>query len=167
MSSFAGRRQRGGQSGERRITGRQVLFASLAFFGLVLAANLAFVFLALDTFSGTVSEHAYQEGLNYNERLAAAAEQQTRGWKGEVRLDETGLRLDLRDAEGRPVRGLVLSAVLRRPATTAYDRSLALSEVAPGRYAADATLEPGNWIVIVEGADDQGRAFRTEARLWL
>jgi nitrogen fixation protein FixH len=151
---------------ERRLTGRQVLVATLAFFGLVIAANLAFVFLALDTFSGTVSDRAYQEGLAYNERLAGAAEQRSRGWTGALALIPDGLSLTLGDRDGRPVAGLTLVASLSRPATRAFDRSVALIEVVPGRYLAALDLEPGNWLVLVEGSDSAGSSFRTEARLW-
>jgi len=151
---------------ERRLTGRHVLFATLGFFGIVIAANLAFVFLALDTFSGTVSDRAYQEGLAWNQRLEAAAEQQERGWRGELLLAGDGLELRLTDRDGAPVGGLALTASLSRPATRAYDRSLAFIEVAPGRYAAAVDLEPGSWLAVVEGSDASGRPFRTEARLW-
>jgi nitrogen fixation protein FixH len=151
---------------ERRLTGGHVLIVTLAFFGLVIAANLAFVLLALDTFSGTVSPHAYQEGLAYNQRLTAAAEQRARGWTGDLALTDDGLALTLRDREGRPVTGLVLAAALSRPATQAFDPSLPLVETAPGRYAAAIELAAGAWRVVVEGSDSAGEAFRTEARLW-
>jgi len=151
---------------ERRLTGRHVLVVTLGFFGLVIAANLAFVFLALGTFSGTVSDHAYQEGLAYNERLTAAAEQQGRGWKGSLELTAEGLSLTLGDRDGRPVTGLALEATLARPATKAFDRTLPLVEVAPGRYAAAVDLADGTWLAIVEGGDAAGHAFRTETRLW-
>jgi len=161
MSAIVSRR-----TGERRLTGRHVLFGTLAFFGIVIAANLAFVWLALDTFSGTVSDYAYQEGLAWNQRLAAAEEQQARGWTGELALAAEGLELRLTDGAGAPVGGLALVAALSRPATRAYDRSLPLREIAPGRYVAAVALEPGNWLAVVEGSDAAGRAFRTEARLW-
>lgn len=155
-----------GVARQRRLTGRHVLALTLGFFGLVIAANLAFVVLALDTFSGTVSDHAYQEGLVYNQQLAAAAEQQSRGWVGDLALGADGLELQLRDREGRPVTALVLEASLSRPATKAFDRVLPLLETSPGRYTAEADLAAGAWLVVVQGSDAAGRPFRTEARLW-
>jgi nitrogen fixation protein FixH len=151
---------------ERRLTGRHVLIATLAFFGFVVAANLAFVFLALGTFSGTVSDRAYQEGLAYNERLAAAAEQRSRGWTGSLTLLPEGLSLTLEDRDGTPVSGLALVARLSRPATRAFDSNVLLTELVPGRYVAPAELASGNWLVVIEGSDAAGRSFRTEGRLW-
>lgn len=150
-----------------RLTGRRVLLGFVGFFGLILVMNGAFVWLALSTFSGTTSDKAYVEGLAYNERLAAASAQRARGWQGDLRLDEGRLSLQLADAEGRAVTGLALTARVGRPATRVYDMSLALTEVAPGLYAAAVTLEEGAWQVIVEGDDATGeRPFRTEERLW-
>lgn len=154
------------RTGPRRLTGRHVLLLVLGFFGLVIGANFAMVLLALDTFSGTVSDHAYQEGLAYNQRLAEAAEQQSRGWQGELVLTADGLALTLHTHDGQPVAGLALEVALSRPATTAYDRRLPLVEAAPGDYVAQAELAAGVWLAVVEGSDAAGRPFRTEARLW-
>lgn len=151
---------------QRRLTGRHMLLATLAFFAVVIAANLAFVFLALDSFSGTVSDRAYQEGLAYNEKLAAAAEQQSRGWRGDLSLDSEGIVLSLRDREEQPVTGLGLEARLSRPATRAFDLTLPLVEASPGHYTAAVALDPGAWLIVVEGSDEGGRSFRTEGRLW-
>jgi len=148
------------------LTGRRVLMLALGFFGLVLLANLAFVWLSLSTFSGSTEQRAYLEGLRYNELLAAAAEQKARGWQGGVTLEANRLTLVLSDATGRPVTGLVLRAQVGRPATRLFDRELVLEEIAPGRYAAEAALAPGSWSVAIAGTDRDGRPFRTETRLW-
>lgn len=150
-----------------RLTGRRVLLAFLGFFGFIVATNVAFIWLALSTFSGTTSDKAYLEGLAYNERLAAAAQQQARGWQGTIRLDDDRLSLQLTDTGGEPVSGLTLTAAVGRPATRAEDLTLAMSEVAPGLYAAAVTLGEGAWQVTIEGDDAAGaRPFRTEERLW-
>ena len=66
------------QTTGRRITGRQVLFGILGFFGVVFAANGAFIFFALDSFTGLATDSPYQRGIEYNQTLAAAAEQRHR-----------------------------------------------------------------------------------------
>ncbi len=150
-----------------RLTGRHVLFGFILFFALVIGANLIFVWVALTTFSGTTSDRAYVEGLDYNAQLAAAAAQQARGWQGDILLDGERLALQLADREGRPVTGLQLTATLGRPATRGFDRVLPLVEVAPGLYAAAVALEAGRWQVTIVGDDPAGgRAFRSDARLW-
>ena len=149
------------------LTGRHVRNLVLGFFGLILLANGIFIWVSLSTFSGTTEEHAYVEGLRYNDHLAAAAEQRARGWQGGVTLDSERLTLILKDSAGLPVRGLLLEARIGRPATRRFDVTLPLLELAPGHYAAELSTAPGQWIVIIEGEDRLGRPFRTEARLWL
>lgn len=151
----------------RPLTGRSVLFLVLGFFGLIVAMNGLFVWLALSSFSGVTSDRAYVEGLSYNETLAAAEAQKARGWQGTIGLDGGGVTLTLTDAQGQPVQGLVLEATLGRPATRAFDRRLPLVEKAPGVYRAEAELPPGLWQAVILGADHAGLPFRTEARLWL
>ena len=148
------------------LTGRKVLLMALAGFGLVLAVNGAFVWLALDGFSGLSRPNAYREGLHYNDELAAAAEQQARGWRSRYTLEAGRLVLDVVLPDGTPVTGLTLTARLGRPATDDFDQTLALTETQPGRYLAAVALAPGQWSVVATGSDVQGRAYRSEAKLW-
>jgi nitrogen fixation protein FixH len=148
------------------LTGRKVLAIALAGFGLVLAINGAFVWLALDGFSGLSRPNAYREGLHYNDELAAAAEQRARGWQSRYTLEAGRLVLAVALPDGTPVTGLALTAAVGRPATDDYDQTLALTETQPGRYLAAVTLAPGQWSVVATGADAEGRAYRSEARLW-
>ena len=50
----------------KELTGRHVLYMILGFFGVVLLANVVFVYLAMDTFTGLATEGAYVKGLSYN-----------------------------------------------------------------------------------------------------
>lgn len=149
------------------LTGRRVLVVILGFFGLVMAMNGVFVWLALSSFSGVTSDTAYVDGLSYNETLAAAEAQKERGWTGVVSLAEGAVTLQLTDAQGKAVQGLRLEATIGRPATRIFDQRLILTEAAPGLYVAAAALAEGLWQVTVLGEDAEGHPFRTEARLWL
>jgi nitrogen fixation protein FixH len=55
----------------------------------------------------------------------------------------------LTDRDGRPVRGLDVTAAAGRPSTTQEDRVLMLAEGEDG-YRAAETLAPGQWEVAVE-----------------
>ncbi len=61
-------------------------------FGVVLAVNLVFHGLGDPDLSGLSSDHAYEEGLRYNERIAAERAQEKLGWsiKAEVRPSDAG-----------------------------------------------------------------------------
>ncbi len=155
------------------IRGRHVLFAMLALFGIVIAVNLVFVYLALDTFTGVSRENPYQEGLAYNRALAARDAQRDLGWQGAVALapaDGGGDRitLTLTDRAGVPLNGLTLSGRLRRPTHEGMDQSLAWQAEAGGRYVAVVALPArGNWDLEVTADDGRNPPIEMKARLWL
>lgn len=143
-------RQEGNMSKEREITGRHVLIGLIVFFGVILAANAAFLYTALSTYSGVVSDEPYRKGLAYNQRIEADKEQQSLGWSGEITLAGSGNALDIvvADSKGNPISRLGFEGRIGRPSTAAMDIALEVKETAPGRYeAAFATLEAGTWQV--------------------
>ena len=154
------------------IKGRHVLVALFAFFGLIFIVNGIFVYFALATFSGGDTSNPYRKGLDYNETLAAAERLAERGWQGEVGYDDRSgrLRLTLRDRESAPVTGLIIEAMLSRPATASEDRAIKLTEAEPGIYAADVKLDPGLWVISVasgEGSDASEPVYRLKHRLFV
>jgi len=157
----------------QRITGRHVLLGMLGFFGLVIAANGAFVFLALDSWTGLATDSPYERGIAYNKVLRDAEQQRALGWRGRVAFeaaagDRVRLVADFVDRRGAPVEDLQVSATLRRPTQDGYDQSLSLTREAPGRYAALVDLPlPGQWDVRVEARSRTGSRFIVEDRqLW-
>ncbi len=134
---------------------RRALWIPATFIGLMLlvvAVNGTLIYFATHTFSGLDTDHAYQEGLDYNKTLAAAAASAALGWQAEIAVTpaDRGDRLSLRltDRNGQPVEGLRVSAQLVRPVSTAFDQSLTLLPAAgaPGLYQTDVTLPArGNW----------------------
>ncbi len=156
------------------IRGKHVLIAVLAMFSLVIAVNLVFVYLALDTFTGVTTENPYKEGLAYNQVLAARDAQRDLGWQGAVTYDREvaddaprQIAVSLSDRDGRPLAGLLLAGGLRRPTHAGVDQALVWRETAPGRYTAEVSLpELGNWDLTVSARDGDGPPFEMKARLW-
>ena len=154
----------------RPITGRFVLLAMLAFFGVVTAVNGVFIALALSSFSGLSVEGAYQRGLDFNRELATAAAQKARGWRVSLQAKPLpqGVALSVRmaDAAGAPLTGEV-QAELIRPTAKGHDFALTLSQAEAGRYVGVAPLAlRGQWIVRVV-ARSGGEAHVLEERLCL
>ena len=156
------------------LRGGHVLAFFLAFFGVIFAVNGVFLYAALSTHTGLVAQEPYRKGLHYNDRIAAAARQEALRWMPDLRLvaESGALTLALTDASGLPVPGLEITGAIGRPSTVQHDTKLALSETAPGRYAADVgAREPGDWLVTLEAArvSDAGRdiVYRLRRRLWL
>ena len=76
----------------RPITGRKVLWMLLGFFGVMMAVNGIFVYLALSSFSGLETVNAYVKGLDYNATLRRGAAQKALGWQVERERVARGAR---------------------------------------------------------------------------
>jgi nitrogen fixation protein FixH len=155
-----------------RITGKHVLAICLGFFGVMLAVNMMFVFLAVSTFNGGEGGKAYQTGLDYNQTIAAARAQEQLGWSHKIEAATAGrITVLVTDRAGGPVRALSLSGDIGRPAADKFTRPLAFQEVRPGAYAAEAgALNDGNWVVSLAARakpETETIVYRAKERLWL
>ncbi|MEQ1716721.1 MAG: FixH family protein [Hyphomicrobium sp.] len=156
------------------ITGRHVLFAMLAFFGIIFAVNAYLMNMALSTHSGVVANEPYRKGLKYNERISASERQADLGWRDEITLAAGGDRISIgiTDKDGKAVSGLIINATIGRPASGSEDVSVTLAEGSAGRY--DATIPrrtAGSYIASIEATDPAQSTgdivFRAKERLWL
>ena len=159
-------------SSPRRITGGHVLAILVTFFAIVFAVNGVFLYAALSTHTGVVSDEPYRKGLHYNDRVAADEAQERLGWAGAIAVGEDSRRLAfaVTRQDGAPVRGLTVQAVIARPATAGHDVTLAMRETEPGRYETSlGPLEPGAWIATIHAAQGASSpvVYRLRKRLWL
>lgn len=153
-------------------TGRTLLFALLAFFGVMVIANGIFVYFATESWTGLTTEDAYREGLSYNETLARAERQRALGWQSTlalVALDGNRARLSLlvRDSEGQAVASNAITALFRRPTQEGHDFEVVLAPTGDGAYAAEFALPlPGQWDVRVSITRADAESYLIETRLW-
>jgi len=136
----------------RRLTGRSVLFMLIGFFAVVGAVNVYFVFMALDTWPGLVSQQYYKDGLAYNHVLDDAAKQDKLGWHTALKLapgaigESRELAIVYQKNDGSPVTGLDVKVTMQRPIGVKDTTKLPLREVAPGRYVTQFTpILAGRW----------------------
>ena len=134
----------------------------VAFFAVVLAANVILVVFAMATWSGLETDDAYRKGLRYNEQIAAVERQKALGWRADLAFAATGgragrLTLSLADRRGTPLDRAEVSAKLVRPTHSGYDFALALEGQGGGRYAAEVGFPlAGQWearVTATRGAD--------------
>ena len=155
-----------------RLTGWHVLAMFGALFGVMLAVNILFVFLALKTFSGE-TDHAYIKGLKFNETLAANARQTELGWTMSLGLERpTGggavLEARLTDRNDQPLRGAQLQGTIGRTTGANEDQKLTFSETAPGVYRAVIyQVRPGRWKFSASAKLEGAPQFSTETTLSL
>jgi nitrogen fixation protein FixH len=152
---------------ERPLTGRKFLAILVGCFAVVVAVNALMVWYALTSWTGLVSDSAYEDGLAYDQMLAEGKAEAALGWKAAIAYDNSGrLTVQLTDRQGRPLGGFRLVAQFLRPTSEGHDRSLRLTEVSPGSYAGELALPlPGQWDVRVTVSDGQKPRFHAERRI--
>lgn len=161
--------------GEFRLTGRHVLLILVGVFGFVAAVNAFMIWQAVGSFPGVVTESSYRDSQKFNTDIAAARDQATRGWQidAQANRDPQGravIRLEAKDAQGKPITGVSFKATLQHPANRGLDHVVALGPVvgSDGVYQGIATgVAEGKWGMEVEGNTDKGRVFRSENSLFL
>ncbi|RMH53150.1 MAG: nitrogen fixation protein FixH [Alphaproteobacteria bacterium] len=146
----------------RPLTGRAVLVIALAAFGVVLAVNLTMAWLATSGFPGLVVPNSYVASQSWDRTRAA---QQALGWRVAARLDGDALVVTVTGADGRPVRGLAVTADIARPAGRRGERVVTLTET-PAGYRAAVALAPGNWAAEIRAAGPGDALWTGTARLW-
>jgi nitrogen fixation protein FixH len=151
----------------RPFTGRKFLAVLLAAFIVVSAVNGLMIWYAEHSWTGLVSDSAYQEGLGFDRVLAESRAEAKLGWRAAIGYEPAGrLSVDLADATGRKLAGLRLSAQFLRPTREGYDREVRLVETTPGRYEAQFRPPlPGQWDVRVTVSDPTGVRFHAERRI--
>lgn len=137
----------------RPFTGRHMAGILVAFFGVVIAVNLAMATLAIRGFGGTVVENSYVASQRYNGWLRAARAQQALGWSVRTGRDAAGrLVVTVRGRDGRLLAG-VATAVLQHPLGAFQDRPLGLRGTGP--WTSLQPVPAGRWrlrlTVLVEG----------------
>lgn len=155
----------------REVTGRMVLICLIAFFGVVTAVNAVMIRAATSTFGGVETGSSYQAGLAFKRETEAAREQDARHWqvRADVRLsgDRMVVEIDARDAGGKPIAGLVATAVLHHPTDARADHEVAVNETTGGHFHGTTIASPGQWDIRIELARDGERLFRSRSRIVL
>ncbi|GAA0777708.1 nitrogen fixation protein FixH [Roseibium denhamense] len=157
----------------KAITGKTVLVWLLSFFAVVFTANAIFIYLALGSFPGVAVESSYEAGQSYNQEIAAAAEQHKLNWQIGSVLERTNaeagrLLVTAADADGAPLYGVAVSAVLQHPAQQTADIDIVLTADGGGRYIADLDRLPaGNWNLVLVIEQDGMRKFKSENRVFV
>lgn len=137
-----------------RLTGYHVLAICLTFFVVVAGVNGFMMRQAFQTMPGIDARNGYDVSQRYNAELAAAAEQERRGWKTEIRLDRRGSNLDLvllvNDRDQQPVSGQRVRVRIAHPATRQLDHEVTLGEIGKGKYSAAVPgISAGHWSLVL------------------
>ncbi|WP_158025578.1 FixH family protein [Maricaulis sp. W15] len=148
------------------LRGWHVLIMIIAFFGVTIGVNAAFITLAVQTHPGEDVPRSYVQGLNYNDTLDRRDAQAALGWQARINLVERDLLVAISDAQGAPVGNLALAGTLIHRADTDRDCPLDFTETRPGVYRGSLPCEgSGDWRVEVHTVE--GAPFEMVSELWL
>lgn len=139
----------------RPLTGRHILLMLVAFFGVIIGVNAIFITKAVSSFTGEDVKGSYRQGLEYNKTLQSRAAQADLGWRIKTNLVKTNLStsddgehtyiLRITDVKGRPLDGLSVEALFKRPTDLAEDQSVSFTDRGNGTYEARIKLLRGQW----------------------
>ena len=152
------------QTQPKQFTGRHMLFAMLAFFGVIIIVNLTMAAFATRSWTGLVVKNSYVASQDFNRELEQAKLQAARGWTGDITYREGSVVLSLTDKAGQPV--VLDTSIVRigRPAFEQADHRVVMVHQGSGIYHAKDALDPGIWQVSVRGTSSQGD-YRLDSRL--
>lgn len=137
----------------------------VAFFLVVFVLDGIFVYLAINTHTGTVTEKAYEKGLSYGAVLEASEAQKASGVTLDADFRHPMLSLRLLDGQGRPKDGAIVRAFMIRPVPKGHDYTVTLTPMGEGVYSADIRAPlPGAWTAKIEATWDN-QTYRTTYRL--
>ncbi|WP_181905330.1 FixH family protein [Aestuariispira insulae] len=134
----------------------------VAFFLVVLIANIIMIYIALSSWTGLETKNHYVKGLQYNEALHAQAKQDALGWTSQASLEVISglsgkLIVQMGQADGEPLTHASVLVKIIRPTHHGFDQDLKLVETTPGQYEGQVTLPlSGNWDlkqIVVRGED--------------
>jgi nitrogen fixation protein FixH len=152
--------------------GRWIPWVFVAFFGVVLVANVTLLVAALHTWTGLETTDAYERGLAYNRALAAAAEREALGWQVTFAFTREGdrrgvIEVGIEDRFGNFLQKAEVTARFVRPTQEGYDRTVTLEHQYGARYSAEVELPlAGQWEVRLSAAE-RGQQYQLSRRIFV
>ncbi len=139
------------------LTGRAVLWITLAAFGTIIGANVTLAVFAIGTFPGLEVRNTYVASQSFDaDRRAQVA----LGWTAQVAEEQGRMILRLHDRTGMPVQPQDLQVLATRPTEARGDRVMELS-FDGAAWTGPADLPPGRWRIRIAATAPDGTAFRT------
>lgn len=145
------------------LTGRKVLAITVSAFAVIIGVNVVMAFKAVSTFPGLEVPNSYVASQSFDAEKKA---QDALGWTLAESHENGILRLAFRDRDGLPVELDRLSAVVGRTTESAQDIRPEFRRE-NGDYVADAPLEPGKWMILLEGFAKDGTRFHQRLDLFV
>lgn len=146
-------------------SGHVVAIWFFGFFLTFICVDAVFVYLAISTQTGVVSDKAYEKGLAYNQYLDAAQSQDQIGIQQSASYADGTLTWVLKDKDGQAITNAIVVAKMIRPVQDGHDFEVNLIPSAPGIYQVKLdTPLPGAWTAKLKASWNTTQ-YRTTFRL--
>ncbi len=148
------------------IDARYIPWLIVGFFVVIAGVLSTFVYLAVTTYRGVVTEQAYEKGVAYNDIIARAEGQDKKGWLSSIEVDGRRIVFTLRDQRRDTIKVDAVDLVMFRPTQDGMDRVYTMQMQTNGSYVADVSDLPatGIWEVRITAQAQQG-AYQTSKRV--
>lgn len=139
-----------------------------AFLTVVIAVNIAFIWVANRNAPQLAEQDYYQAGLKYEEQIQMQRNALALGWTADVQTCPDGLTaegcaitLKLADAKGQPIEGLSGAVTARRADDASLDTTVRVQALGSGVYRATLPVQvTGKWKLLtrLKGGQLDGQA---------
>ncbi|MBU6140843.1 MAG: FixH family protein [Proteobacteria bacterium] len=137
-----------------KVSASKIPYIFFAFFGIVIAVNICYIYLAKTTWRGITTDESYQKGLDYNATLEQAEKQKKLGWKVDVKSSIAGdnkmrLSVILLDEKSYEIKDAAINISFRNPVQDGYDFS-EVADTSGGSYLFNVTFpKKGQWDAMI------------------
>ena len=133
---------------ESKKKGKIVLFSLISFFAVFSSVDAYFVYKAVSTHSGMVTENPYEKGLAYNQVIEKAKSQKALNITSDTTYKNGALTTVLKYKNGDPILGATVVADLVRNVHKGNDFQKILQYKGDGVYQSNLNLSlKGTWTV--------------------
>ena len=147
----------------REFTGRHMLLAIVAFFGVIVTVNVGMAVVASTSWTGLVVRNSYVAGQEFEAKRLAHEAQLAAGWTSRLSFAAGHAVLSVRDKAGDAVGLDHVRLEVNRPVGGHDDQSIVLERREDGTYTAPLALERGVWEARVVAGSELG-AFELHKR---
>ena len=145
---------------EHKPFGRVVFILFFLFFGFIIGVNSIFIYYALGTHPGVITQHPYEKGLKFDETINKAKNQPD--IKNTVTYNNGILIWILNDIDGTNIDHAKVTVRMVRPIKDGDDKTLTLNYVGNGQYETALDLPvKGQWQALLKAQWDS-KEFQTK-----
>lgn len=139
------------QKSQKLLSGKRVFLYFLMFFVSIAIVDAFFVYSAISTHTGVVTENPYEKGLAYNKILEQAKQQENINVISTQVYENGKISMTLHDREGSAIENATVNAKIMQPIKNGKSKNVILEYSGDGLYTAVFQDEvAGHWRAYLE-----------------